>query len=105
VAQRPGTALTQRRGWVLRPEAVSAWPLTRFRRAVAFRGLVASGSRLVAPSCFVGLEQLLVSTPLYLRNDLEEQDHDHTGPECVTERVQQVAHKAKGSVVTDDLSA
>jgi hypothetical protein len=34
-------------------------------------------------------------TPLCLRKDLEEHDHDDTGPECPTERIDQVAHKPK----------
>jgi hypothetical protein len=44
-------------------------------------------------------------TPLCVRKDLEEHDHDDTGPECPTERVEQVATNLSGSVVTDDLSA
>ena len=33
--------------------------------------------------------------PFYLRKDLDEQGHDDTGPQCVTERIQQVGHQSK----------
>ena len=33
--------------------------------------------------------------PFYVRDDLDEQHHDDTGPERPTERVQQVGHQSK----------
>jgi hypothetical protein len=43
-------------------------------------------------------------TPFRLREDLDEHNHDGTGPECPTERIEQVATSPSGSVVADDLS-
>jgi hypothetical protein len=34
-------------------------------------------------------------TPLRLGDDLEEHDHDDSGPECPTERIEQVVDQSK----------
>ncbi len=61
-------------------------PLLRRRRFVAPRRLVVSGSGLFA-RCHVGLQRRLDLTPFDLWKDLDEQGHDDTGPQCVTERI------------------
>jgi hypothetical protein len=37
-------------------------------------------------------------------NDLDEQHHDDAGPQCVTERIQQVGHPSERLLVADELS-
>src|SRR5215211_1037467 len=70
-------------------------PLPRRRRSVIPRRLVASGSGLLAPRCLVGIQHLLELAPFYLRDDLDEHDYDDPGPECKTERIEQVGDQAK----------
>jgi hypothetical protein len=73
----------------------SRWPLTRRRRSVVPRRLVASSSRLIAQGCLIGIERPLELTPLCLRDDLDEQDHDDTGPQCPTERIEKIGDQSK----------
>lgn len=63
----------------MRPSARSAVGWSELRLSIG-RCFVASGSRLFAESCLKGIECPLVLTPLCLRDDLEEHDHDDTGP-------------------------
>jgi hypothetical protein len=67
-------------------------PLSTLRRSPMPRRLRFGPCRAARPRRH---RRLLVLTPLCLRKDLEEHDHDDTGPECPTERVEQVAHKTK----------
>jgi hypothetical protein len=52
----------------------------------------------------MGIQRPLDLTPLCLGEDLDEQNHDDTGPQCPTQRIEQVATRPSGSVVADDLS-
>jgi hypothetical protein len=70
-------------------------PLPRRRRSVIPRRLVTSGSGLPAQPCLVGIQRLLELPPFHLRKDLNEHHHDDTGPQGVTERIEQVGHQAK----------
>jgi len=56
---------------------------------------IASGSRLLAKRCFIGIERCFVLSPFDLRDDLEEHDHDDPCPQCPTERIEQVADQSE----------
>jgi hypothetical protein len=70
-------------------------PLPRRRHSVIPRRLVASGSGRIALRCLVGIQRRLELPPFCLRKDLNEHDHHDTGPQGVTERIEQVGHQTK----------
>ncbi len=56
---------------------------------------MATGLGLITPQCLVSIERLPDLTSFRLRYDLDEHDHDDTGPEGPPERVEQVSQESE----------